>query len=74
MEQTKTCRECGGRMTQGYVVDYGDAGTTLLQRWWKGPVQKGWLGSLKVRRKEGHEIQTFRCDRCGLLQSYVPNV
>lgn len=72
MERTKACRDCGGRMERGHVIDTG-YGTYSVTRWWKGPPVKSWLSGLKFKEKEGKEIQSFRCNRCGLLQSYVPN-
>lgn len=71
MEQTKTCRECGGRMERGFVVDTTHSGHGV-SRWLKGPPVKRWFG-LQVKEKETQEIAAYRCERCGLLQSYVPS-
>ena len=73
MEQTKTCRDCGGRMTQGFIGDanYGET-SVAVPRWHHGEPQKNWLGSLKIDKKMSKAVATFRCDRCGALQSYAP--
>lgn len=73
MLDSKTCRECGGRMARGYVLDYDTSkGMSTVSRWFKGAPVKRWYG-LQVKRKEALEVVSYRCDRCGLLQSYVPS-
>lgn len=73
MEQAKTCRDCGGRMAQGYVGD-ANYGETMLSitRWFKGVPVRSWTGGLKVNKDEAKEVVTFRCERCSALQSYAP--
>jgi len=61
-------------MTRGYVLDYDTSkGTAAVSRWFKGEPVKRWYG-LQVNRKEAKEIVSYRCDRCGLLQNYVPSI
>ncbi len=74
MLDSKTCRECGGRMERGYVLDADTAhGSHTVSRWFKGAPVKRWFG-LQVKTKEALEIVSYRCERCGLLQNYVPSV
>jgi hypothetical protein len=58
-------------MIDGYIVDqtYGAAN---VASWAEGEPQKSiWVG-LKLRGKEQLEITTWRCRRCGFLESYAP--
>jgi hypothetical protein len=57
-------------MEPGFIVDEG-YGTRTASRWFRGEAQYGFFGSLKVRRKEGVDVDTYRCTRCGYLESYA---
>lgn len=72
MLDARTCRECGGRMERGFVVDTTYGGNAV-SRWLGGAPVKRWWG-LQVKEKDTREITSYRCERCGLLQSYVPSV
>lgn len=65
------CLRCDGRMTEGFVVDAGDYNIQAVPRWQPGPPEKRWYG-LKTKKADQKEVATFRCDRCGLLESYAP--
>lgn len=64
------CPRCDGRMTEGFVGDQGH-GATYVAQWHPGAPDKRWWG-LKIAKREQRPIATFRCDRCGLLESYAP--
>ncbi|HYG47203.1 MAG TPA: hypothetical protein VD846_04590 [Allosphingosinicella sp.] len=71
MAQSKQCSKCGGGMATGYVVDktYGGAEVTS---WVEGEPRKSiWVG-LKLGGTKPIEITTWRCQRCGFLESYAP--
>jgi hypothetical protein len=69
----KTCPKCsGGRMTQGFVLDLGDGNAKKVANWIEGPVEKGWFGVAKTRDRRRLEIESYRCERCGYLESYAP--
>ena len=57
-------------METGFIVDEG-YGTRTISRWVRGEPQFGFFGNLKVRRKEGTDVATYRCTRCGYLESYA---
>jgi len=65
-----SCPRCSGSMEPGFIVDEG-YGTRTASRWFRGEAQYGFFGSLKVRRKEGVDVDTYRCTRCGYLESYA---
>ena len=57
-------------METGFIVDEGH-GTRTVARWYRGePVRSMWVG-LKVRKKEAIDVSTYRCTRCGYLESYA---
>ena len=68
--RSNTCLKCGSSMTEGFVVDNG-YGTKTVSNWVEGaPVISFWTG-LKLRGKRQVPIQTWRCGRCGYLESYA---
>ena len=64
------CVKCGGSMHEGFVLDHGDSGAQTIATWHEGAPRKSfWLGI-----KEGDSqtnIRTYRCQRCGYLESYA---
>lgn len=66
-----SCPKCQGRMAEGFVVDQ-TYGSSALGRWYEGqPVKSIWTG-LKTRGRAHHDLVTWRCGRCGYLESYAP--
>lgn len=71
MAQAKDCPKCAGAMVDGYVVDQG-YGTSAVPGWREGEPRKSiWVG-LKLGGTTPLEITTWRCRRCGYLESYAP--
>ena len=65
------CPKCSVPMEEGFMADLGLMGANQLARWTAGPAVKSFAtGVRKVSRKQ-YRVQTFRCDTCGLLQSYA---
>ena len=72
MQQSKQCPKCSGTMVDGYVVDKGDYGSVSVPNWREGEPKKSiWVG-LKLGKTTPLQITTFRCRRCGYLESYAP--
>lgn len=70
MARTKHCPKCEGAMVDGFVVDKTHGGAAV-ETWVEGPPQKSiWVG-LKLRGTTPLEITTWRCKRCGFLESYA---
>ena len=64
------CLRCSGAMEAGYVVDEG-YGTRTVSKWIEGtPEASMWTG-LKLRGKDKLDVTTYRCKRCGYLESYA---
>jgi ribosomal protein S27AE len=63
------CPKCGGTMSDGFILD--DAHGGLVQsRWTGGPPVKSWLG-IRVKKKDRVPVTTWRCSKCGFLESYA---
>jgi len=57
-------------MEQGFVPEAKDH-STRVEMWVAGAPQKRWWG-LSYRNQRKLEIETWRCTRCALLESYAP--
>ena len=69
---SKSCPKCGGLMEQGFLLEQRDGNMKDATEWVEGAPEKGWFGSVKVRRKRQLAVETHRCTRCGYLESYAP--
>ncbi len=69
------CRNCRVSMQKGVVLEHVDNGKLTFPLWSPGdPPRKKFLGiPLGYGRNEGETIRvaTWRCPRCGLLESYA---
>ena len=62
------CPRCSG--SAGYILDEG-YGTRTVAKWVAvEPERSIWTG-LKLRDKARHDVVTYRCKRCGYLESYA---
>ena len=59
-------------MVLGVVVDRGHMSVRMVPTWVAGALQKGWLGGLKIKGGRELPVVTYRCESCGLLESYAP--
>lgn len=58
-------------MSEGFVLDRGHANAASLQKWVEGePERSIWTG-LKTKGRDAYAVSTWRCDRCGYLESYA---
>jgi hypothetical protein len=58
-------------MSEGFVLDVNQHGARSVATWVQGAPEKSrWLG-VKVGNRPKLEIQTWRCCRCGFLESYA---
>jgi hypothetical protein len=58
-------------MEEGYVLDesYGERRQST---WVSGSPEPSFWTGLKTRGKERLPVSTYRCSRCGYLESYAP--
>jgi hypothetical protein len=57
-------------MEEGFTLDVTHGGS-LQSRWVEGKPQRSFWTGLKVSRDQMHPVATFRCIRCGYLESYI---
>lgn len=67
-----TCLRCQTKMETGLIVDDFHSGMHKEQEWAAGPPKRSWWTGLNLSGKERHNVTTFRCPRCGYLESYAP--
>jgi uncharacterized Fe-S cluster-containing MiaB family protein len=58
-------------MEQGFLLDRGHANATQEQEWVQGEVERSWWVGIKTKGRERYAVRTFRCPRCGYLESYA---
>jgi len=57
-------------MEEGFIVDYGYS-NVQPSNWVEGePVRSLWHG-IKINDKKQYSITTYRCVRCGYLESFA---
>ena len=69
-DRSMECPRCSGTMEPGFVVDES-YGKKVVAKWVAGEPRKGFWTGLKLGAAEQVEIATYRCRRCGSLESYA---
>ena len=64
------CPKCRGTMEEGYIKDEG-YGTAHASKWVEGAPEKSIWTGVKTRGKNQVQVKTYRCERCGYLESYA---
>jgi hypothetical protein len=59
-------------MQAGFCGDRSH-GAFKVSEWFEGKPEPSLLGFVKTGGREKHEIRTFRCPKCGYLESYAPS-
>jgi len=58
-------------LAEGFLVDRGE-GRTYVSTWQAGKPKKSiWVG-IKQSKADQLQVSTWRCQRCGYLESYAP--
>lgn len=66
-----TCPKCAAKMEPGIVLDKGDSNWLNTQEWLEGKPDVSFWSGVKTKGRERHPVETFRCERCGYLESYA---
>lgn len=71
MSTEQRCPKCGGPMAQGFVADFDHGGSRHVASWVEGaPHKKFWVGT-EIPAGKSIPIGTFRCEKCGFLESFA---
>ena len=71
MARLLSCPKCAAPMDEGYMVDHTHGGSRTVSHWVEGPPERSiWMG-LKIADRRSFSVATFRCQRCGFLESYA---
>lgn len=69
-EYILNCSKCGAETEEGFILDR-TYGAKMPSDWIEGePVKSIWTGT-KTTDKLRYRVRTFRCVRCGYLESYA---
>ena len=64
------CPKCRGRMQEGFIKDDTHGGVHVSS-WIEGPPEKSfWVGT-KTSGKKIMPLVSFRCAKCGFVESYA---
>lgn len=69
-QRSPTCPRCSGTMEAGFIIDEGYGTRTVLQ-WVEGAAERSIWTGIKLRGKRKQPVTTYRCRRCGYLESYA---
>jgi hypothetical protein len=65
------CPRCGRAMQAGYLLDHGDHNARMVSSWVAGTPEKSFWTGLKTKDRTVLPVTTYRCERCGFLESYA---
>ncbi len=66
------CLRCGGRMSEGFLLDEGVGSSRRITAWVGGEPQFNWLGITKLGEKPQMRVEAHRCRKCGWLDLFAP--
>jgi DNA-directed RNA polymerase subunit M/transcription elongation factor TFIIS len=58
-------------MELGYIIDHTQHGSSVVQTWFAGKPEKSFWTGLQTEKRDHRQVVTFRCTRCGYLESYA---
>lgn len=64
------CPRCSVTMEMGFIPEQSDKGLHRPQ-WVEGEVMVGLFSYFRLRKRRRIPFVTYRCPRCGLLESYA---
>ena len=70
---SKSCPKCGGRMDQGFMPRAAKDARNERERMGRGHAREELLVRAQdCAARKRLKIETWRCGRCGYLESYAP--
>ena len=68
------CPKCNSDMEVGYIPDrVYDQNMVFVHDWVKGKPDPSFWGGFKTKDKPSFSVITYRCKKCGFLESYAQN-
>ena len=67
---TVECPKCRSKMEEGFTLDQ-TRNAVDTSKWVDGPPEKSFWKGLKTRGKKQIPVATYRCSKCGYLESYA---
>jgi hypothetical protein len=64
------CGKCGGAMKEGFLHDSGQHSSGVAH-WAEGTPEYNILRFLRMKGRRKLPIRSFRCTKCGFLESYA---
>jgi len=58
-------------MEPGFLIDRGHLNALETAQWVEGEPEKSFWTGLKTKGRDRHPVTTYRCERCGYLESYA---
>ena len=71
MPKSSPCPKCAAPMDEGYIVDHAHYNARMVSHWVEGPPERSFWTGLKITDRRSFTVATFRCQRCGFLESYA---
>ncbi len=65
------CPRCRGQMERGYVMDRGHYSAGNIPNWVEGVPERSVWSGLHTKGRDVIPVATYRCERCGFLESYA---
>ena len=70
-EKRVECPKCKKAMVAGFLLAYGKYEQNRLTNWVEGVAQKSIWTGISLKKKIMLPTVTYRCQRCGFLESYA---
>jgi DNA-directed RNA polymerase subunit RPC12/RpoP len=65
------CPRCSSSLEPGVLLDKGDNNRPNTVEWLKGTAEYSFWTGIKKKGREVLPVRTYRCERCGYLESYA---
>ena len=65
------CPNCRRAMEPGFLIDKADHSMPTQQQWADGEPERSFWTGLKLKGHVKIAVATYRCPKCGLLQSFA---
>lgn len=70
MKPPAGCPRCQGSMAEGFIIDQGH-GQVHVSTWQEGEPKRSFWQGVKQSKADQLKVSSFRCERCGYLESYA---